>query len=88
MPSSKNYKRDIKQEMKTDKARGGVKKRALNNKARRKMIAAGKARVGDGKDVAHKDNNVRNTSKSNLKMQSKSKNRSIPRNKKAGRKRG
>lgn len=62
------------------------KRRAGRNAARRKMVAAGKARKGDGKDVAHKNNNPRDNSKGNLKMQSPSKNRSFKRNKKAGRK--
>lgn len=62
------------------------KKRAMRNKARRKMIRAGKARKGDGKDVAHKDNNPFNSSDKNLRMQSPSKNRSIPRTKTARRK--
>lgn len=63
------------------------KRRAQRNAARRKMIAAGKARKGDGKDVAHKDNNPSNNKASNLQMQSKAKNRSFARNKNAGRKR-
>jgi len=86
MPSSKNYKRDYEQEKKTDRKRGGVKKRALRNKARRIMIKAGKAKKGDGKDVAHKDNNTKNSKKSNLAVQSKKKNRSFKRTKTAGRK--
>ena len=61
------------------------KRRAQRNAARRKMIAAGRARKGDGKDVAHKNNNTKNNSFSNLAVQSKAKNRSFPRNKKAGR---
>ena len=36
------------------------KRRAARNKARRLMIAKGKAKKGDGKDVAHKDNNPLN----------------------------
>jgi hypothetical protein len=87
MPSSKNYKRDYRQEYdnyhSSEKAK---KKRAMNNKARRKMIAEGKAKKGDSKDVAHKDNNTRNNSDSNLILQSKSKNRSFARTKSAGRK--
>ena len=63
------------------------KRRAQRNAARRQMIKAGKARKGDGKDVAHKDNNPHNNKASNLQMQSKAKNRSFPRNKNAGRKR-
>ncbi len=61
------------------------KRRAQRNAARRKMIAAGKVRKGDGKDVAHRDNNTGNNSRSNLSVQSKAKNRSFKRNSKAGR---
>ena len=61
------------------------KQRARNNAARRKMMSAGKARKGDGKDVAHKDNNTRNNSLSNLSVQSRSKNRSFKRTKTARR---
>lgn len=63
------------------------KRRAQRNAARRKMITAGKAKKGDGKDVAHLDNNTKNNSAKNLRMQTKAKNRSFPRNKKAQRKR-
>lgn len=62
------------------------KRRAQRNAARRKMIKAGKVRKGDGKDVAHKDNNTANNSRSNLAVQSKAKNRSFPRTKTARRK--
>jgi hypothetical protein len=62
------------------------KQRARNNAARRKMMAAGKVRKGDGKDVAHSDNNTRNNSLSNLKVQSPSKNRSFARTRTARRK--
>jgi hypothetical protein len=53
-----------------------VKNRASRNAARAKMEAAGKVRKGDGKDVAHKNNNPRDNSKGNLSVQSKAKNRS------------
>ena len=43
-------------------------------KARRKMIKAGVAARGDGKDVDHKDGTM-NNSRSNLRMQSPSQNR-------------
>lgn len=59
-----------------------VKRRASRNAARAKMEQAGRVRKGDGKDVAHKDNNPKNNSKSNLAVQSKSKNRSHTRMKK------
>lgn len=55
------------------------KRRAQRNKARRQMIAAGKARKGDGKDVHHKDGNPMNAKMDNYLIQSKSVNRSIKR---------
>ena len=39
------------------------KRRAQRNAARAKMMKAGKVRKGDGKDVAHKDNNTGNNSR-------------------------
>lgn len=63
------------------------KRRAQRNAARRKMEKAGRVRKGDGKDVAHKNNNTANNSFGNLAVQSKAKNRSFPRNKQAKRKR-
>jgi hypothetical protein len=62
------------------------KRRAERNAARRKMIEAGKARKGDGKDVAHKDNNTGHNVMKNLLLQAPSKNRSFKRNKNAERK--
>ncbi len=61
-------------------------KNDLRKKARRLMEAKGKVRKGDGKDVDHKNGNVRDYSPSNLRVQSKSANRSFPRNSKAGKK--
>lgn len=58
------------------------KRRAQRNSARRKMVKAGKARKGDGKDVDHKDRNTANNSRKNLRVVSKSKNRSFSRKKK------
>lgn len=52
-----------------------IARRSGRNKARRKMVKLGLARKGDGKDVDHKDRNPKNNSRSNLRMQSKSKNR-------------
>lgn len=62
------------------------KRRAMRNAARRKMIAAGKARKGDGKDVAHRNGNPNNNSMSNLLLQSKAANRSYARTKQARKK--
>lgn len=79
--------RDYKKEYQNYHSKPKAKKqRAENNKARRTMEKAGKVSKGDGKDVAHKDNNTKNNSKSNLSVQSKSKNRSFARTKSAKRK--
>ena len=50
------------------------------------MVKSGVAKKGDGKDVAHKDNNTKNGKRGNLKVQSKKKNRSFARNKNSSRK--
>lgn len=54
-----------------------VAKRVKNNAARREAIREGKARVGDGTDVAHKKSldNGGSNHKSNLEVQDRSKNR-------------
>ena len=59
------------------------KRRASRNTARAKMVKAGKAKKGDGKDVDHKNGNPRDNSRKNLKMKTKAMNRSFPRNSKA-----
>lgn len=64
------------------------KQRARNNKARRKAQREGWDKPGDGKDVAHKDNNTNNNSSSNLEHQSPSKNRRFDRTAKGRRARG
>ena len=51
--------------------------------ARRKMVAAGKVRKRDGKDVDHKDGNPKNNSKKNLRVTTKKANRSFKRTKTA-----
>ena len=53
-----------------------IKRRSSRNQARRKAIKLGMAKKGDGKDVHHKDHNPTNNTRSNLKITSKSKNRS------------
>ena len=58
------------------------KRRASRNTARAKMVKAGKAKKGDGKDVDHKNGNPRDNSRKNLKMKTKARNRSFPRNSK------
>lgn len=87
MPSSPNYVRNYKQEYKVSQGTPEeIAKRSSRNKARRAMEKAGRVRKGDGKDVDHKNTNPLNNSKSNLRVQSKSNNRSFPRNRKAGKK--
>ena len=85
MPSSPNYKRNYKQEAKTESPLR-KKKRAMRNKARRVAIKAGLVKRGDSKDVDHKDGNAMNNKRSNLSVKSASKNRSFPRTKSASKK--
>ena len=61
-----------------------VKKRTSRNAARAKLSSGGSVRKGDGKDVHHKDGNPKNNKRSNLTATTKAKNRSFPRNSKAG----
>jgi len=83
MPAKK---RDYKKEAKYHATPEQKKRRAARNAARSKMVAAGKARKGDGKDVDHKNGNPKDNRKSNLSVKSKSKNRSYARTKTAGKK--
>jgi|TARA_R100000231_G_scaffold68543_1_gene54737 hypothetical protein len=85
MPSSPNYVRDYKQEYRTDSPLRKAKRRS-RLKARRKLMKAGVAKKGDGKDVHHKDGNALNNKRSNLSVVSARKNRSYPRTKTAGKK--
>jgi len=80
---ARNYTKEYNNYQGTEKQK---KQRAQRNAARAKMVAAGKVRKGDGKDVAHKNNSTANNSMSNLAVQSKAKNRSFARNSKAKRK--
>lgn len=56
-----------------------IKRRGQRNAARALLIKAGRVRKGDGKDVAHDDNNTGNNSMRNLLVQSKKENRSFKR---------
>lgn len=82
MPSSKNYKRDYKQEAATE-SRERQEFRRQRNQARRTMISAGKVERNDGKDVDHKTPLSQGGSNSlaNLRVTAASRNRSFPRNK-------
>ena len=79
MPSQKNTPARQRAQAKYNAKPEQKKRRAARNAARREMIRQGRVRKGDGKDIAHKDNNPHNNAASNLKVQSPSTNRSIPR---------
>lgn len=83
MPSSKNYKRNYKQERATALARGEGPDNAVRKRARRMLEAEGKVKPFDSKDVDHavplsKGGAV---GKGNLRVKSASDNRSFPRTK-------
>jgi len=63
-----------------------IKRRSTRNKARRKMAKAGAVRKGDGKDVDHVKGVGKGNARSNLRVQSKTANRSFPRTKTARKK--
>lgn len=75
--------RDYAKERKYDSQPHVKKKRALRNKARRKLMKEGKVRVGDGKDVNHKKalSHGGSNSRKNLEATPASKNRSYARTK-------
>jgi len=87
MPSSPNYKRNYRQEYDNYHSKASQKaKRASRNRARYKLEKKGKVRLGDNLDVDHRDTNANNNSDKNLRVVSKSKNRSFKRNRNAGKK--
>lgn len=55
------------------------KRRAQRNASRRKMVKAGRARKGDGRDVDHKNHRTGDMSSKNLRVISKHRNRSFHR---------
>lgn len=65
-----------------------IKQRDNNNKARRLMEKKGKVHKGDGKDVAHLNNNTFDENPKNLAVQSRHKNRSFKRKPNSKRKYG
>jgi len=77
MPNSKNYKRDYKKELASEKP-ARVKARAKRNKARRQLMKEGKVKKGDGKHVDHKKplRKGGSTARKNLRVRSASKNSS------------
>lgn len=53
-----------------------IKRRAARNKARRHLEKQGRVSKGDGKDVDHKNHNPLDNSPANIRVRSKSANRS------------
>jgi len=72
----RNYAKEYKNYHKKPKQK---KRRANRNTARAKMVKAGKASKGDGKDVHHKNRNTKDNRSKNLAVISKRKNRSFKR---------
>ncbi len=72
----RNYKREYKKYHSKPKQK---KRRAQRNSARAKMVKAGKAKKGDGKDVHHKNRNTKDNRSRNLAVVSKRSNRSFKR---------
>jgi hypothetical protein len=76
MATRRNYKLEYKNYHSKPKQK---KRRAQRNSARSKMVRAGKARKGDGKDVHHRNRNTKDNRSKNLAVVSKRKNRSFKR---------
>ena len=72
MAQTRNYKEEYRKYQSSTKSK---KDRASRNKVRRKLMAQGRVRKGDGMDIDHKDGNPRNNSRKNLRVTSKSYNR-------------
>jgi hypothetical protein len=70
----RNYRKEYDNYHSKKKQRKNRSKRVM---ARRKMMKKGRVKKGDGKDVHHEDGNPQNNNDSNLKVLSKSKNRSM-----------
>lgn len=86
MPSSPNYKRNYREEYdRYHKSAKQKKRRAQRNGSRKEAMRKGKVRLGDGKDVDHINHD---TSSKKVRVVSKSTNRSFPRTKSAGVKKG
>ena len=79
---ARDYKKERAQQLKSPKS--NLAANASRKAARRIMEKKGAVKKGDGKDVDHKDGNPRNNSKSNLRVTTKTANRSFPRNSRAG----
>ena len=74
--SGRDYKKEYKAYQGTPDQ---IKKRSARNKARRKLEKEGRVHKGDGRDVDHINGIEAGNGKKNLRVQSKSANRSYPR---------
>ena len=85
MASSPNYKRNYKRErdLQLKSVKSNKTANASRKAARRKLEAKGVVSKGDGKDVDHKNRNTADNRSKNLRVVSKSKNRSFPRKRKS-----
>lgn len=83
MTKNRNYRNEYDAYQGSDKQK---KNRAKRNAARAKMMKKGKVSKSDGKDVDHKNGVSAGNGDKNLRVQAKSKNRSFPRTKNAGKK--
>jgi hypothetical protein len=73
MPTKRNYAKEYRDYQGTPTQ---LKRRAERNAARAQMEKAGRVRKGDGKDVDHKNHRTSDNRPSNLRVMSKSANRS------------
>jgi hypothetical protein len=73
MPTKRNYKREYK---KFHSSTAAKKDRASRNKVRRAATRTGRVHKGDGKDIDHKNGNPRDNRSNNLRILSRSRNRS------------
>ena len=71
--AKRNYKREYKKYQGKPEQ---IKRRAQRNASRAKMVKAGKAKKGDGKDVHHKNGNTADQRAKNLSVVTKKYNRS------------
>jgi len=70
----RNYKNEYKKYHSSPKARA---ERSSRNKARRKMVSLGKVKKGDNKDVHHVNRRPTSNNSTNLRVMTRSRNRSI-----------
>ena len=71
MERKRNYKREYEWHASPEQKKA----RASRNAARRELMAEGRVRKGDGKDVDHKNKNAMDNRRANLRVRSKSANR-------------